>query len=406
MMNNKIAILINWPREIDMYYQLIKSIPSHRIEIIVNNIKSIERGRNKLSKVVEKILERKKIKYKLFSNIYNKKYYKILLSTGEACSLKINFYSILKFLYAHTLGIFLEKSKISKILIYFFGKPYTGGAFNCKIGVIWYPERYIGKTIVKYPDGMDLKLKFYPYSEYKKIFDIYFTLGNFESKIIKKKFIGKECFVIGYPRYVNLKKKNHIYRSLLNQFNLDPKKKIIFWTPTHVDTKNEEYNNINLWIKKVTSLQDEYNIIIRPHPKTLMTQPDIEKELKKLNYFIDKDPNRKIGELFKVADLVISDYGGTIFSSIYLKKPLILLNLKKNSRFVAELKENRSLDLIVRKKILNLNPNDKVEKVLKYVNISKKLQYKKLIIELKKKYFGLESQDNLKSAKKCLLNYL
>ena len=100
MMDNKIAILINWPREIDMYYQLIKSIPSHRTEIIVNNIKSIERGRNKLSKVIEKILERKKIKYKLFSNIYKKKKYKILLSTGEACSLKINFYSykILKIL--------------------------------------------------------------------------------------------------------------------------------------------------------------------------------------------------------------------------------------------------------------------------------------------------------------------
>ena len=75
MMDNKIAILINWPREIDMYYQLIKSIPSHRTEIIVNNIKSIERGRNKLSKVIEKILERKKIKYKLFSNIYKKKKY-------------------------------------------------------------------------------------------------------------------------------------------------------------------------------------------------------------------------------------------------------------------------------------------------------------------------------------------
>jgi len=193
MMDNKIAILINWPREIDMYYQLIKSIPSHRTEIIVNNIKSIERGRNKLSKVIEKILERKKIKYKLFSNIYKKKKYKILLSTGEACSLKINFYSILKFIYAHTLGIFLEISKISKILIYFFGKPYTGGGSNCKIGLIWYPEKNIGKTIVKYPDGMDLKLKFYPYPEYKKIFDIYFTHGSFESKMIKKNLLEKNA---------------------------------------------------------------------------------------------------------------------------------------------------------------------------------------------------------------------
>ena len=43
-MENKIAILINWPREIDMYYRLIKAIPTKKIEIIVNDIKSIEKG--------------------------------------------------------------------------------------------------------------------------------------------------------------------------------------------------------------------------------------------------------------------------------------------------------------------------------------------------------------------------
>ena len=43
-MENKI-VLTNWPREIDMYYRLIKAIPSKKIEIIVNDIKSIEKGR-------------------------------------------------------------------------------------------------------------------------------------------------------------------------------------------------------------------------------------------------------------------------------------------------------------------------------------------------------------------------
>ena len=123
MMSNKIAILINWPREIDMYYELIKSIPSSQTEVIVNNIKSIERGRNKLSKVIEKILVQKKIKYKLFSNIYKKKKYKILLSTGEACSLKINSYSILKFIYAHTLGIFLIYLISQKYFCFYLENP-------------------------------------------------------------------------------------------------------------------------------------------------------------------------------------------------------------------------------------------------------------------------------------------
>ena len=61
-MKNKIAILINWPREIDMYYQLIKELPHQKIEIIVNNIKSIEKGRNNLHKLIGKILIKKKNK--------------------------------------------------------------------------------------------------------------------------------------------------------------------------------------------------------------------------------------------------------------------------------------------------------------------------------------------------------
>ena len=58
-----------------------------------------------------------------------------------------------------------------------------------------------------------------------------------------------------------------------------------------------------------------------------MLNPEIARELKKLNYFVDKDHNRKIGELFKVSDLVISDYGGTIFSAIYFEKPILILTL-------------------------------------------------------------------------------
>ena len=54
-MENKIAILINWPREIDMYDRLIKVLPTQKLEIIINDIKTIEKGRNKLFKSIQKI---------------------------------------------------------------------------------------------------------------------------------------------------------------------------------------------------------------------------------------------------------------------------------------------------------------------------------------------------------------
>lgn len=56
---NKIALLINWPREIDMFIQLIEALPQKQKEIIVNDIKSRERGRNNLYKIIVKVLKKK-----------------------------------------------------------------------------------------------------------------------------------------------------------------------------------------------------------------------------------------------------------------------------------------------------------------------------------------------------------
>ena len=58
--------------------------------------------------------------------------------------------------------------------------------------------------------------------------------------------------------------------------SLIKKKGIVFWTPTHVDG-TEEAENINLWYEKINELNKMYNVIIRPHPKTLMIMPELEK---------------------------------------------------------------------------------------------------------------------------------
>ena len=44
---NKICILINWSREIDMYETTISSLPKDKIEIVVNNIEGAEKERKR-----------------------------------------------------------------------------------------------------------------------------------------------------------------------------------------------------------------------------------------------------------------------------------------------------------------------------------------------------------------------
>ena len=157
---DKIAIIISWPREIDLYSNFLKADNNNQIfDIIVNDIPSIERGRNKSNKLIQSLLENKETKFRLLSDVYKKIKYKAVISTGEISAYKINPYSIARFIYANTVGIFLYITKISNLLNFFFGRPFTAGAPNSiKIGLDWFPEKKIGNISIKFPDGADLKL--------------------------------------------------------------------------------------------------------------------------------------------------------------------------------------------------------------------------------------------------------
>ncbi len=153
---NKIGILIAWPREIDMYDGLL-NLPPEKIDVIVNDFKSFEKGRNLSNQKIIEILKNKKVNFKLFSEVYKNSKYKVIISTGEISGYKISLYSIVKFIYGITIGNLINFLNISDILIKFFGRPFTSGGKNASLGLIWYPEKILGHTVIKYSDGMDLK---------------------------------------------------------------------------------------------------------------------------------------------------------------------------------------------------------------------------------------------------------
>ena len=221
----KIAVIINWPRELDMYEEIIKILPKNKLEILVNDSRNKEKERKNASLIISKNLKVKKRKFKFLSQIYGLKKYKILISTGEISSNKVTFGSVLKHLYAITIGSFLNFSKLSYLSNKLFGRPFNADSYKSSFGYIWYPERVIGEKIIKFPDGIDLKLKHYPYKELEKNFDIFFTISDFEKKLIQKKFKKKQCLVIGYPRYTNIGTEKNIKKILSKSFNLSKKKK-------------------------------------------------------------------------------------------------------------------------------------------------------------------------------------
>ena len=94
---NKIAIIINWPREINYYKFFIDQLKKEKIILIVNDIPSQEKERINNKENIIKILNEKKIEFILFSEVFNNYKFKVLISTGLTCPKKISFKSVLKY---------------------------------------------------------------------------------------------------------------------------------------------------------------------------------------------------------------------------------------------------------------------------------------------------------------------
>ena len=103
---NKIAVILSWPREIDLYSNFLKPKNIEMFEFIVNDIRSIEKGRNKSNQLIQELLKIRKINFQLFSEVYEKVKYKAVISTGEVSAYKISLYSITRFIYAYSVGYF------------------------------------------------------------------------------------------------------------------------------------------------------------------------------------------------------------------------------------------------------------------------------------------------------------
>ena len=136
---NKIAILINWTRELDFYEKIIEKFDTNQISLIVNDIKTneIERKNNTLS-IIES-LKRKKKDFYLFSEVYKNLKFNVIISTGLSC-LK-NYILFSRQIFMSSFGSFLNLLRLNKYLNKFLKKDITGGGQKTSYYEEWFPEK-------------------------------------------------------------------------------------------------------------------------------------------------------------------------------------------------------------------------------------------------------------------------
>ena len=349
----KIAILLSWPRELDFYKWVIQGIEDHVIFLIDDMIYSeVERSGN--AKNLEAILLMHDLPYSWLSQTQEK--YSVLISSGLSYDEVIDLNTICRFIYGKTIGTIIQLLGLDLILKNLFGRPMTAGGKKAVMYRMNQIEREFGVFTIRFPKGLDLSLSNYPEERWRNAFDVHLCHGNIDKKLIETKFQRSDCRIIGYPKYSNEislpKNKENIHK----EFSIRGKKKpLILWMPTHIKIEEEALKNVTLWLPHMQTLLRQNHVLVRPHPKSLIVNPQISDTLEERGFLVDKSPERSLISLYRAADLVFADYGSSVCSACFVGKPVLLLNLPDNLEYTKMINGGEYIDGIMRNYLRSVN---------------------------------------------------
>ena len=329
IIEKKVCFILNWAREFNMYETLINQLKKKNFVFVINDLnKSIINHNIEIDKI-NKILKSKNFRYFFLSKTLNKKKFKIAISTGDIGISKISLKSFLRFIYARTIGAVFSFLHIDLYFKKILEKDISAGGSKATIYKDLFIEKLLAEKTIKYPNGLDRNVKYFPNNAWSNVFDIYFTSSKIEKILIKKKFKNKKIFFTGYSRFdkSNLDKKN--FKRLIEEFKINKKKKTIFCCPNERIMSAQSKNSIKKYISCLIKLKKNYNIILRPHPKLQLSSPEHFGLLKSSGIKIDVKSGRNIQYLFLISDLTVVDYGSSVLEAIYLKKKLYSISGKR-----------------------------------------------------------------------------
>ena len=383
---NRPAVLISWPRELDMFSSFIENILGD-VVIIADDFIYTENNKFENGKNIIALLDGK-VEYVLLSEVLGRVRYRMLFSTGDQTfQKKVTYFSYLKYIYAISIGSVIEHFGLSKLFTDIFGRPLTGGGKHAEKFDKYPVERELGLTVIKYPKGLDISKINYPEDRWKNVFDMYLCHSYIVQGLIVKKFPKAECIKIGYPRYDSVPSVKSAKEIIYNEIKgIERYKPLLLWMPTFNNIKGDIVDNIEVWIPTIVKLLHKYNVLVSVHPKLAVINPSVISYLSDLGFLVDANKGRNLGVLYQSCDLVLADYGGPVLSVIYMKKKLILLN-SLNTKFLNWKKKRMYIDDDVRNDVCAFNVKEGaslIEQIKVSIQNNDELERSKL----KEKYFG------------------
>lgn len=185
-----------------------------------------------------------------------------------------------------------------------------------------HPPLQAGLRQIRFMYGADIS-DAWSLDAWNAIYDLFMCHGPNDAMHLKSRFNGRTA-IMGYPRYDGYFAPGLDTGAVSAEFGIDPGKQTLLWMPTF-DMFKDNACSIPFFAKELAALNDDFNIIVRPHPISFRDDPAGIALLESHGFRIDRDPLRDMNALFKVADIVLCDHGGSAFGALYLGKKLVFL---------------------------------------------------------------------------------
>jgi hypothetical protein len=198
-------------------------------------------------------------------------------------------------------------------------------------------------------------------------YDYIACCGEFQRKFFSQYFDAKKIFLTGSPR---LKAKSLIVdresgaetarRIIIEQVGLGVifDKKTLLLLPSYNQEVSSHRNCATIdFLPALSKLQNDYNIIIKPHPEWASSWAGSKVFFLKMlpnAVFLNDIDNAK---LFPVADFVICDYSNVILTTVYADKNIILFNAAR-SDVAKGLNLRDPVNTYIRSRIINFYPDE------------------------------------------------
>lgn len=298
------------------------------------------------------------------------------------------------------------KRKASNILMDLLNDLRLLGQKSPKYGLVYidplqYRPLQVGRIQVRFMYGADISPG-WSLQEWNQMYDLFLCHGPNDAAVLGQQFRGK-TMIMGYPRYDGYFDPALDTSSVVEEFGIDPGKKTILWMPTTGAKKGEsgKISSIPHFAEPIARLMSTYNVIVRPHPISFRNDPEFIELLERLGYKIDRDATRDMNKLFKVADYVLCDYGGSAFGAIYLDKNLLLLETPA-AQSASCAAESSNLDLHEHFPVLTVEKADRLEELLADLSVwQEQISRRQQLFE---KYFANNRGESARCAAEILGN--